>query len=461
MATKSDPPAATPPSDDASPDAPKPADSPAVSAAPLPAVAAAPPRPAFLTPALEAVLAKVLTVVKFHDAALKVVEEANRLGLDDLDGASFVDESTWKQCGVKQIQAAQLVAAFKAAPTVRVEEAGAAGPFVTSGDSVPTMSSILPTFLDGDALTQALVAGGFAKVSEAHVVAALRVHSAHRAGMFNIADRLESEMKIRLQKLREPAPPVYMQVRKTLRRRKYADILEAMDTVGGGDISVTNEDRQDLLRATQGVLIPAVKSFIDKATSWCDSIIKTASLGAATAMPALLAGGGMFNPAAMAIISARSRPDTTILRNAVRDFNDAANETFAGLGIPVAVTLVQQARVFAALLDDPAVRSIMGAASKEELLEQLELTGSLEDMQNETAIAHLGQCIMAFPTRVPQGSQMEGVYIAEMVGVAQSITWDKVLAPADPRRPNGSGGRKADPSPSRGPFSDEPAVKRY
>ena len=62
------------------------------------------------------------------------------------------------------------------------------------------------------------------------------------------------------------------------------------------------------------------------------------------------------------------------------------------------------------------------------LLQELGLTGDLETELNEQSVAHFAQCAMEFNSRAPQGSPMEVPYLAALIRIATTITWDKVFA---------------------------------
>lgn len=279
---------------------------------------------------------------------------------------------------------------------------------------------VLPKLLTEQLLVDALKTGGVAKVGAAHVEALVRVYGAEMTGVFGIPRLLEELITQRFKDLNEPASQGLRRLRKQIRRQRHSTLLADLLKNDDDASAVTREEQEELLSNAYTILIPKLAEFAKLLLAWEQRASDTGSL-TASALANVLASP---TNTARARLAARktNNLNTTLIKNAIGDVNDAVNKTFRGLGIEAAVALYDEARFCTSLITNNDVLALVGKTTHEEVKAALRIEVSNASQQLEFELAQFVVAIMNYPKTA--SPEYEVGYLCEMLPLAENIPWD-------------------------------------
>lgn len=281
-------------------------------------------------------------------------------------------------------------------------------------------TDLLPTVPTDESWLSALRAGGVLKVEQSTVISAVRAALAHRAGLYEIPDRLVGLMERFAESNAEPAPQEFFKIRQLLLRRHYGDIFEAIDGLDGN--FVTQARKNILFQRTDQILWPAMLSFHAQLKGWTEAWNQGASNPAVLvgAIASMISGGtGAGMPPGM-----MAPPDTGTLRDAADAFNDDMNKVFAGTGVQIAAALAYEASRIKTMLENERLPILIGAANREQMLRQLGVEVSAAYPRLETNLTKFVLGIMK--AKDVAAGQEEVHYFGALYMLGMQIPWDQL-----------------------------------
>ncbi len=302
----------------------------------------------------------VVDKLKEYGAADETISNIQNLGVTTLEDLALLNETDLVDAGVKTIPARKLLVSLKpATPPVDTAALGAAA-----------FDSVLPLVPDDGSWLAALKTGGVLKVDQSTVISAIRAALADRVGLFEIPAKLVAAMEQFAASNDEPVDPSFFTLREQLTQRKYAEIFEAIPGLNGS--YVTDGRKKQLFDRMDSNLWPAIMAFNDQLKSWQETWMQQgANPGMLLAAIASNSGSGLQMPPGM-----MQPPDTSGLRDYADAINDAVNRVFAGTGVQIAAALAYDASQIKRTLEDPRLPSMIGAANRDQMLKQLNVTVS-------------------------------------------------------------------------------------
>ena len=356
-------------------------------------------------PVADPVMAKLKELDVDDDMVVKIKQD---LGVTTVDELGLLAEKDLLSIGMKVVQARKLAGAFVPPPPAAD----------TAALSAATAFEILPAVPDDTSWLEALRTGGVLKVDQSTVISAVRAALAERVGMFGVPDRLAERMESFAEESDEPVSEEFWRLRSLVTRRNYGDIFAAIEGLDGRYISDTR--RRQLLERVNTHLWPAIGSFYNQLQSWQEAWMQGAANPAMLMATIMSAGsGGMAMPPGML-----QPPDTAVLRDHADAVNDAINRVFAGTGVPVAAALAYDATQIKKTLENPRLPSMIGAASREQMLKQLGIAVSSNYPRLETNITRFVLGIMQAKNQ-PAGNE-ELQYFGALYMLGSQIPWDQL-----------------------------------
>jgi len=350
------------------------------------------------------------------------------LGVETVDDLQELDVPTLTGIGMKPIPAKKIVAALKkptAAPAPSAPPApGAYG--------VMALDSVLPAVPTEDSWLSMLKAGGVLKADPSTVIAAVRAALAQRVGLFDILDKVVAKMEEFADANEEAVDAEFFKLKKQMTRRNYGEIFESLEGFDG--TYVTEGRKKKLFARIDSILWPAISGFYDQLKSWQEAWMQGAA-NPALMMGAIMAattGGGSPIPPGM-----MSPPETGALRDYADAVNDACNKVFAGTGVQIASAIAFDASKIKIMLANPRLPTLMGFASHDQMLRQMNLSVPATYPRLETNLTRFVLSTLQVKN-VPSGNE-ETAFFGSMYMLGSQIPWDQLGVGGTSRKPTGLG----------------------
>jgi hypothetical protein len=350
----------------------------------------------------------------------KIKTDLGAATVEDLVGLT---ESDLVAAGMKLLPARKLASALK---KVAVEATSSAAGAVNT----VSFDGVLPAVPDDTSWLTALRAGGVLKVDQSTVISAIRAALAHRAGLFDIPEKLGTAMEKFADANDEQVDTEYFKLRKQLTRRSYADIFAAIEGLDGN--YVTEGRKKQLFERVDTRLWPAIVAFFEALKSWQETWMQGAASPAMMMNAFMLAssgGAGVMPPGMM------QPPDTGVLRDNAAAVADAVNRVFAGTGVQIAAALAYDATQIKDTLTNPRLPALIGAANREQMLRQLDVAVSPTYPRLETNLTRFVLSVLQAQDQPPGNEELQFFGALYMLG--SQIPWDQLGSSSG--RPTGIG----------------------
>lgn len=353
-----------------------------------------------------------LTALGIEEAKAKeIAEKAKADGVTDLAGAALINEGEWIGYGATKVAARKLVADLNKPAAPPAPAAPVASPFA--------MTSVLPAVPDDGDFLKLLQVGGTLEMQPTDVIAAVRVTFAQRYGLFDIDEKIVAAMELRAEELKKPYTQPYYDIRRELSRKKYADVLQALDVPGN---IVTERNKKAFLGKLAGIW-DVLSDFQTRIDAWQSAWqTKMSNPGVLFSGIAAMMSGGAAAGAASGLVDA---PDTAPVLDAATSVIDSLNEMFAGAGIPVARALAADAVQLRSILERSDIVAATGSASREEMIKKLGLAVTADTVRSEKSVTQYVLAVLKLPecptTQLP-------MYIVALKELGANVPWDALRA---------------------------------
>ncbi len=283
-----------------------------------------------------------------------------------------------------------------------------------------TFDAVLPNVPDDESFIIALKTGGELKVNPTSVLSAIKAAIADKLGFFNLPKSIKEKMEKFAESIDEPVSPEFFKLQKLVTTRNYADVLNALGVEG----QFMNDARQNaFLKKLDVNLWGSLKSFYDQLVqyqnAWMTGVSNPAAMMAVIAMGQAGANmGGVLPPGMM------SPPDTAGLHDEAEAVVNSINKVFAGVGVPVANALGYEATRIKQVLENPALPPSLGVINRDQMLKSLGVAVGADYVRLERNITRFTLAIMEFPNITDPNK--ESAYIAAMMQIGATISWDKL-----------------------------------
>jgi hypothetical protein len=359
----------------------------------------------------------------------ELIPKIKALGVETPNDLGYLNAERLSAVGMQPIKADKLLEALgKLKPAATVAKPPAA-------TAVNTMSldAILPAALSDDSWLTALKVGGISKVDQSTVISAIRAALAHRAGLYEIPDKLIVLIEAFAEQSEEPVPRDFFKIRKQITRRTYAEIFEAIDDLDSN--YVTTVRKKALLGKIDRYLWPAIIEFNERLKAWQDAWLKT------TMNPMFFMGqmGAAINQGGAMPSAALTPPDVSPLRDGAEAVANAINKVFAGTGVPIAAALAYDALNIKQTLMNDALPAMVGAPNRDQMLRMLDAAVPATYPRMEINITRFVLAIMQIKD-VPAGNE-ELQYFNALYALGTQISWEQVMG-SIPKGPTGIGDGK-------------------
>lgn len=293
------------------------------------------------------------------------------------------------------------------------------------------ITAIFPAVPVGDDWLKALkTSGELKKATTTDVIAGIRLSIAQRVGLYELPARLVALMDRFMKEQDEPAGAEYVKLRRELLRKRYADVLQALDYPSD---MVTEAEKRELLERIDTYLWPALRSFSTLLGQWMDEWQKT--------MPNMLLSNMLMSQGAGLPSAMIQPPDTSALHDSVEALNNQLNKVFAHLGIYTARAMAAEAHRTLELLDTPGLMTAVGVTTKDMLLKAAGLDVQADLVRMENSVVKFAVGVLSL--RDVASGQAEWQYLMALFSLASQIPWDRVTADSitakESRRASGSG----------------------
>lgn len=357
------------------------------------------------------------------------------LGAESISDLANLNEGDLKSAGIPVLKARKIIAALR--PAVETKAAA------TATETAMSIDTILPAVPDDGAWLSALRTGGVLKIEQSTVISAIRAALADRFGLYDIPKKLVDAMEEYVDVTEEQVGEEFWKMRKSLTRKSYGDLFQAIDGLDG--TYVTDTRKKQLLSRLENLFWPSLLAFNETLKQWQESWMNgstnPAMLMAAMAQ-AMGGGGGIGMPPGM-----MSPPDCGGLRDAAAAVNDTLNRAFRGTGVQIAAALAYEANQIKAMLENPRLPTLCGVATRDLLLKKLGVSVPATYPRLETNVTRFALGIMQ-AERIPSGND-ELQYFGTMYMLGANIPWAELdrITKSDPsgaKRPAGIGVRRGD-----------------
>ncbi len=335
----------------------------------------------------------------------KIKEE---LGAETVKHLTVLREEDLVEIGMKVLQARELI--DKLTPAEPAYDA--------SGANAVSLDNILPQVPSEESWLMALKTGGVSKVDQSTVISAIRATLAHRAGLFDIPSILVTKMESFADTNEEQVPSEFFSLRKDMTRRSYADIFEAIEGLDGS--FVTEKRKKQLLDRIDNNFWQAVLDFYSQLDSWQEAWNKGAANSGAVmnAIVSMQTGVNTMPPGIM------QPPDTGVLCDSADAVADAINKVFAGTGVQIVAALAYDATKIKETLSNPRLPAMIGAANRDQMLRQLEVTVPATYPRMEQNLTRFVLAIMQVKDQ-PAGNE-ELQFFSALYMLGSQIPWDQL-----------------------------------
>ena len=243
---------------------------------------------------------------------------------------------------------------------------------------------------------------------------------ADQFGLFEVPEKLVDLMLQRADELSEPCGKEFYSLLKLVRRKRYAEVLEAMDIEAA---FVTKRRKTDLIHRVKMVLWVALRDFHramrDWKKAWLADMGENQMLAMAVALSQRTDGTAM--PEGLV-----TPPDTGMLYDAAEAVNDAINTLFSGMRLPVAVAMATEAKKIKELLDNKDLPQAIGATTRDEMLRILGVAATANDVRLEQSLARFTLAILLLPNCKDEPNEYK--FLSQLFQLGQQIKWDELLS---------------------------------
>lgn len=356
------------------------------------------------------------------------VGSIKRLGVESVDDLSSLVESDLTTLGIPPVKARKIIASIKSSDPL-------VAPTVATPVATVNFDNVLPSMPSEESWLSSLRAEGVLRVSSSTVIAAIRAALADKFGLYDVTKKILAAMERYVDETEEQVGAEYWVIRKSLTRKSYGDLFDAIDGLDG--TFVTETRKQDLLSKINESVWPAIMDFNEALASWQESWVQGSNNpGMMMNMMAMMAGGGgggMLPPGAM------SPPDCGVLRDAAESVNTNLNKAFRGTGVQIAAALAFEANQVKSVIENTRIPMMCGVASRELLLKKLGVSVPATYPRMEQNLTRFVTSILEVPN-VPGGNE-ELRYFGSLFMLGSQIPWAElgrgVLTSSD--RPTGIG----------------------
>lgn len=291
-------------------------------------------------------------------AVMKITDD---LGVETTEELASLDVKDLTDAGMKLAKAKTMLAKLNTPNT-------SADPAPATPNAAPVAARPMPnnyeTFLPAvptdDSWLNMLKTGGIIKVDESSYIAAIRAALADKAGLYNVPEALAKAMERFADETEEQVDPTFYTLRKSLTRRTYGDIFQAIDGLDGSFI--TEGRRKEFLTRIRENLWPAIAESYRTLDAWYQTY--KASFADPSMMFAIMSGQG-------AVAGMTAAPDTAPIHDAGDTLVNNINRVFRGTGVQVAAALAYDANVIRTTMEDPRLPSMVGAKNRELMLKKI------------------------------------------------------------------------------------------
>lgn len=297
------------------------------------------------------------------------------------------------------------------------------------------MPTRLPVPQLGKPLLSNLSKETLSEVLPADLVAGFQVMLAYQHNLFDTADRVRSAILARAKSTHKQVHPFFHKINKLLNRRAAADALNAMGVSGE---NVNEQVRKEFLADFIRMVVPAVQTFHSKMVKAFDAHQAIANNPAAmqqamVGMMQMMAGG---QPA---MVAPTAKFDSKTIRMALATLIETINVAYSPLGVPAERALLAEASEINEFLGNEELRTAIGVTTREEVLIELKVGLTEEQLSEESGLAQYILGVMELPKQ-QAGSNQELLMVMELIQLGNSLTTIVGPAPTPPR----TSGRRSD-----------------
>lgn len=354
-------------------------------------------------PVVENELTTTLKSYNADDATIRKITE--ELGVETMEELASLDVKDLTDAGMKLAKAKTMLAKLNAAT---VEATPAPAPVAEVRPMQNNFDTFLPAVPSDDSWLLALKTGGILKVDESSYIAAIRAALADKAGLYNVPEALAKAMEQFADETEEQVDRTFYSLRRTLTRRNYSDIFEAIDGLDGSFI--TDRRRKDFLGRIRDNLWPAISESYRAIDAWYQTY------NASLANPSALVAAFRGNPA----MAMTNIPDTSPLHDAGDTLVNSINRVFRGTGIQVAAALAYDANEIRKTMEDPRLPAMVGAKNRELMLKKIGTNVSSNYVRLEQ---NLVKYVLAFTRHNTITSDVEADYFIALWQLGAQINW--------------------------------------
>lgn len=369
-----------------------------------------------------------------EDVAKKIIDE---LGAESIEDLSYLTVEHLLKLGLKEIPAKKLVAKLKPAP--------APAPAAEAAAAVMNIDAVLPPVPTDESWLKSLRAGGVLKVDESTVNGTIRAALAHRAGLYQVPEKLVVVMERFADEAEEPVGPDFFKVRKLVTKRSYADLFEGIEGLDG--TFVTEARKRKLLDRLDSSVWPALEGMNSALQGWQQAWIQGG------ANPMLMLGMAMGGARGVMPPGMLTPPDTGVLRDAAEAVNDACNQAFKGTGVQIAAALAFEAQRVVEIINTPNLHALTGAVNRDQLLKQLGVAVPATYPRLETNVIRFALATMKVKDVAAGDEELR--YFSSLFTLGTQIPWEQLTG----GRSGGLGIGENGGKPGYG-RSDEPTRRR-
>lgn len=339
------------------------------------------------------------------DTVKKVIED---LGVESIEDLVMLEEGDLTGAGMKLIKARKLLSELKAKSKPAIAPTGAEAGIAIQGQ---IDSSILPSLPSDESWLSSLKTGGVLKVDDSSYIAAIRAALADKAGLYDVPGLLVKAMEEYAEETEEQVDPnVFFKIRKSLTRRSYADIFEAIDGLDGSFI--TDARRKEFLGRINKTLWPAIAESYRVLDGW-NQRLRSSFTDPSTFM-AIFSGHATAGAGIMQV------PDTGILHDAGDSIINSINKSFRGTGVQVSAALAYDASVTCQMMNDGRMPPLVGAKNREMMLKKIGASVSPNYVRLEQ---NLVKYVLAFVKHDSVTSDYETQYFTALWQLGSQIDW--------------------------------------
>lgn len=353
--------------------------------------------------------------LKAFDISEEAIQKLKDEELTTIEQLGAFDYEKLKALGIKAGSAQKIVEAFASAPPSVTPN----NPLSLAGSmKAPVMAdNVLPVPPDDTSFLRMLQTGGILKVGEAEVISAVKAGLAAKFGLFDSPKIIRNAMLAKAEGLGDPIGEIYIELKKLIKARSYADVLSVVDVSGADYVNETS--KRKLFERIDSYLWPAMMEFRAGVKSWMEASNNSASSGLVIATAFTSFATGQVSPA----LQAMQQLDVSPIRDLASSTINKINTTFAGEGIIISRALAHDVGKIRKILDKPELPATIGAKNLQDMLLQLGINVDATDVRLERNIVRYALGIMELPNARPEE---EMAYVFAMFQVGEAIPWDRL-----------------------------------